>query len=74
MDFFLLIFVHVPFNLELLSTNVTGITSYEFILMCKRPLKRINVKCVENISTENIESQNTCKKNISIKWFLVGNI
>ena len=59
---FLLMFFYVPFDLELFSTNNTGITSYKCSFMCKRHLKHINVKCVENISRENIESQNTCKK------------
>ena len=38
-------FFHVPFNLELISTNVTDMTSYK----CKRYLKHINVKSLENI-------------------------
>ena len=54
-------FFHVSFNLELLSINVTDKTSYKCFFMCKRYLKHINVKCVENISIENIESVNTCK-------------
>ena len=45
---FLLMFFHVPFILELLSTNVTGIPSYKCFFMCKRHLKHINVRCVEN--------------------------
>ena len=54
---FLIMFFHVPFNLELLFTNVTGITSYKCFFMCKRHLKHINVKYVENISRKNIVSQ-----------------
>ena len=67
-------FFHVPFNLELLSTNVTGITSYKCLFMCKRHLKHINVKCVENVSRKDIESQNSCKKSTSIFWFPVPDI
>ena len=54
---FLLMFFHVSFNLELLSTNVSDITSYKCFFMCKRHLKHINVKYVENISRKNIVSQ-----------------
>ena len=58
---FLLMFFHLPFNLELLSTYVTDITSYKCFFMCKRHLKHIDVKRAESVSRENIESQNTCK-------------
>ena len=57
--FFLLMFLHVQFHLALLSTNVTGVTSLRCFFMCKRLVKHIKVKCVENISRENIESPNT---------------
>ena len=67
---FLSMFFHVPFNLELLSTNVTDLSLYKCSFMCKRHLKHINVKSVENNSRENIESQNTCKKSTSIFWIL----
>ena len=40
-------FFHVPFNLELVATNVTGITSYKCFFMCKRHLIHVNVNCVE---------------------------
>ena len=40
-------FFHVPFNLELLSPNVTDKTSYRCFFKWKRHLNHINVKCVE---------------------------
>ena len=45
---------HVPFILEVLSTNVTVITSSICFFMCERYLKHSYVNCVENISRTNI--------------------
>ena len=56
-------FFHVPFNIELISTNVTDITSDKCSFMCKRNLKHINVNCVEYI----LRKKNRITKHIQIK-------
>ena len=45
--FFVNVF-YILFHLELSSTNVTYITSFMCLFMCKRHLKHCYVNCVEN--------------------------
>ena len=67
-------FFHLPFHPELSSTNVTYITLFMCLFMCKRHIKHCYVKCVGNDSRKKRKLQNTCKKGTSIFWFPVKDI
>ena len=57
-------------GLEMVSTNVTAPTRYMWLPIRKRQLKHCMIKCVENTSRKDGESQNTWKKE-KLVWFPV---
>ena len=61
---------HLPFHYDLSSTNLTFITSYMCLFMCKRHLKHCYVKRVENDSRKKKKNYKTHAKKSTIIFFV----